>query len=185
MTSHTTKSKPRLLLLSDIWGKDNSDWVQYYLSELDDKFDVHYYDVCELAGIDIANYTAENLHTQFVNGGIDLAVKRIKEKEQEKVIILGFSIGGLIAWKAALFGLSTTNLFAISSTRLRFETQRPTGKISLFYGSLDAFSPDKLWLERMGIELISLKEETHELYRKQEIAHFICGQILSKCNHLR
>ena len=180
MRSNATKSKPRLLLLSDIWGKANADWIQYYLRKLSDDFDVHYYDVCELAGVDTTNYTAENLHAQFVNGGIEKAVTCLIEIEKKSAIVLGFSIGGLIAWKAALSGLSISHLFAISSTRLRYETQKPSSVISLFYGGLDPFSPDESWMEQMQIQAISFEEEAHELYRKQEIAHLICAEIVLK-----
>lgn len=44
--------KPRLLLLSDLWGKENSLWISNYLAILEEYYECVFYDCCELAGID-------------------------------------------------------------------------------------------------------------------------------------
>ena len=175
-----TTLKPRLILLSDIWGQTNSEWISYYIDHLSEHFDIKFYDVCELAAIDRAKFTVEEVHQEFINGGIDFAVKRLFEQETEAVIVLGFSIGGLIAWKASLSGMKTSHLFAISSTRLRYETEKPKGDITLFYGSLDTFIPTTSWFDNMKIETHIYQDEVHEMYRKEEIARSICNQILVK-----
>lgn len=149
--------KPRFILLSDIWGKRNAEWTSYYIDNLSAYFDIHFYDVCELAEIDRAKFTAEEVHQEFINGGIDFAVEQLLEQETEAAIVLGFSIGGLIAWKASFFGLKTPHLFAISSTRLRYEIERPKTEINLFYGSLDMFIPDGSWLRQMDVQLFYSK----------------------------
>ena len=171
-----TKLKPRLILLSDIWGKTNSEWISYYIDYLSAHFDIEFYDVCELAEIDRAKFTTEEVHQKFINGGIDFAVQQLLE--QETAMVLGFSIGGSIAWKASLIGMKTSHLFAISSTRLRYETEKPKTEISLIYGSLDQFAPDADWFEKMKISPKVFQNEEHEMYRTREIAIEICNQIL-------
>ena len=108
-------NRQRIILLSDLWGKEKSDWIAYYTAVLEKYFDVKYYDCCDLGNIDKSDYSEENLHHQFVDGGIARAVESLLQKEKEFIHVLGFSIGGYIAWKACLSGLKTQSLFAISS----------------------------------------------------------------------
>ena len=170
--------KPRLLLLSDIWGKTNSEWLHYYIEILAPHFDIQFYDVCELAKIDRTKFTSEEVHQKFIEDGIARALDRILEKEIEEVILVGFSIGGLIAWKASLSGLKTRHLFAISSTRLRYEIEKPNTEINLIYGSLDPFAPDNSWFEKLEIEFEVFENEEHEMYRKQKVAVDICTKMM-------
>lgn len=113
------KNPQRIIILSDLWGKDNSEWMNYYNSILENHFIVKHYDSCVLGEIDKSDYTEEKLHHQFINGGIEIAVKNLLKEETESAIILGFSVGGTIAWQACNAGLKTSYLFAVSSTRLR------------------------------------------------------------------
>ena len=145
-------SRPRLILLSDLWGKGKSNWVTQYTTLLKKHFDVRYYDSCELAAVDKNDYTEEQLHSQFINSGIDKAVEALLQKEKEAIYIIGFSIGGTIAWKASLLGLKVTALFTISSTRLRYETQKPSETITLFFGEDDHYKPNFQWFEKMELK---------------------------------
>ena len=166
------------MLLSDIWGKTNSEWLHYYIENLAPHFEIHFYDVCELAEIDRTKFTSEEVHQKFIEDGISSAVDRILEKEIEEVILVGFSIGGLIAWKASLSGLKTRHLFAISSTRLRYEDEKPKCKINLLYGERDKFAPDNQWFQKMEIQPEIYSNSEHEFYREKLVATYICGQIL-------
>ena len=98
--------KERLILLSDLWGEEKCEWMTYYTSVLEQHFVLQYYDCCELGDIDKSDYSEKNLHHQFINGGMEKAVENLLQKEKESVIVLGFSIGGTIAWKAAISGLN-------------------------------------------------------------------------------
>ena len=144
------KNKPDILLLSDLWGKENSDWMDLYLQPLSEYFKITYYDCSELAEVDKSIYTEEHLHKQFVKGGIENAVENLLNKENKFFTIVGFSIGGLIAWKACLSQLSTNNLYAISSTRLRYETIKPSTNIELFYGVDDQHKPSEEWFNQLN-----------------------------------
>ena len=177
-----TVLKPRLLLLSDIWVATNCEWIQHYIAILDPHFDIQYYDVCKLAEIDDKNSSIENVHNQFTNGGIDRAVNNLLAKETAVFAFMGFSIGGLIAWKAVSSGLKCSTLFAISSTRLRYESLKPDVKLKLLYGSLDAFMPDSVWFEEMELQPILYQNELHEMYRKKEIAVEIAAEIINHKN---
>jgi hypothetical protein len=170
--------KPRLIILSDLWGKEKSDWVSVYVELLKDKFEIQYYDCCELGEIKKINYTEENLHNQFVNGGIEKAVENLLKIEKNQIDVLAFSIGGTIAWKAALKGLNLGKLFAVSSTRLRYENEIPNGTTKLYYGENDCNKPSNDWFEKhlMNFEIIKNKE--HDFYTEKESADSICAEIL-------
>lgn len=174
--------KPKLLLISDVWGKEKSSWINHYVIILEKHFEIKYYDSCDLGGVDKSIYTEENLHTQFVNGGIEKAVEHLLSEEKETVHILAFSMGGLLAWKAGLLGLKIKNLVAMSSTRLRYETEMPFGDIELFYGKDDAFKPNKQWFKNFELTENLYKNETHNFYQNKEIAEHICNLIIKKIN---
>ena len=173
-------SKKRLVILSDLWGKSNAKWIESYAEKLTLKFEVIFYDSCELAGIEIETkpQNQEEVHKQFVEGGIEKAVNKLSELEKNtNSILLAFSIGGTIAWKYALKTTSiVTQLYCISSTRLRYEIVKPQCSVYLYYGTNDLFTPDKKWFEILHTTAI-FKEGNHELYREQEFAKFICEEI--------
>ncbi len=172
-------NKRKILVLSDLWGAENADWITNYIRILDRHFEVVFYDSCELGDIDIENNSANERHNQFVSGGIDKAVLKLLQIETEPFAVLAFSIGGTIAWKAALSGFVTQYLFAVSSTRLRFETQKPPGSIQLFYGDEDAYKPKKEWFAQLCIEGKFYENQSHEFYKSKETAIEICSLIIS------
>lgn len=168
--------KPRLLLLSDLFG-GNPEWIQYYIEILELKFDVQYYDVLKLAQIDSSSDEKE-IHNQFLNGGIEKAVNNLLDFEKEKVAVLGFSIGGTIAWKASLRGLQITQLVAVSSTRLRFETEIPSCKVKLYYGEKDLNKPNEEWFLKLKMASRIFKNQNHNLYQEKNNISLICNDFL-------
>lgn len=174
----TGKFRPRLIILSDLWGKERSGWVKYYTKHLENYFEIQYYDSCELAEIDILHYHKELVHQQFINGGFDKAVKNLKIKEDEKISVLGFSIGGFIAWKAMVESLPAGNLFAVSSTRLRQEIQKPRGFIQLYYAENDTYRPTDRWFLTLNLEREIFAEEDHDFYQKENVGKLISQKII-------
>lgn len=172
--------KPRLIILSDLWGIHKTDWVKIYINSLNQKFDVKYYDSCELGKIDSSIYNKDEIHKQFVKKGIEIAAKRLLELEKRKINILAFSIGGVIAWKAGLIGLNIGNFYAISSTRLRNETKKPKGNIKVLYGSEDKYKPQIDWSNNLNIEYQIIESKNHEMYKENEIVNEICKRILNE-----
>ena len=173
--------KQKLLILSDLWGAKKASYLPKYITLLQSKFDVEFLDCCQLGEIDTTNYTQENLHQQFINGGINLAIENLLKNYPQEVDILAFSIGGTIAWKANLAGLKIKNLYAISATRLRYETERPNSQISLVYGGLDTYRPNENWFVDLEITDYGIFEnEGHNLYQKPTLIN----QLLSRsyCN---
>ena len=158
-------NKPRIILLSDMWGNIKSSWISNYITILEKYYDVKYYDSCDLGGID-------------KNDSSEKAVENLLQKEKGSVSILGFSMGGFIGWKASLSDLKCQNLFAISSTRLRYETLKPSGKINLFYGENDMSKPDIDWFNALELKENIYKSEKHELYKKEKIVTDICKLII-------
>lgn len=168
--------KPRLLLLSDLFG-GNPEWIQNYIEILETKFQIQYYDVLKLAEID-SLIDEREIHNQFLNGGIEKAVTNLLNSEKENVRILGFSIGGTIAWKASLRGLKVKELVALSSTRLRFETEIPNCKIKLYFGDKDLNAPNHNWFLDLKISNQIIENQGHLLYQEKENAFLICSGFL-------
>ncbi len=175
--------KPKLIILSDLWGKKKSDWIDYYIKELQDCFALQYYDCCELGRLDISTYTEKNLHKQFTNGGIDRAVQNLLTLEKEKIHILAFSIGGVIGWKLAIKNQNILSLHAISSTRLRYETNKPKTKIKLYFGENDEYAPKNKWFDLMNINANIEKGKGHQLYIEPEFALQLSHRIINGTYH--
>ena len=170
--------KNRLLIISDLWGLEKSEWVKNYTNILKKHFHVHLYDCCGLGHVDKNNGTKDALHKQFINGGIDRAVQQLIELEREKINILAFSIGGTIAWK---FGLATQNintLICISATRLRLESTKPSGRIITFFGELDPFFPNSDWFHQTELQPRIVKNKGHECYTEGEFSKEISTQLV-------
>lgn len=172
--------KQKLIILSDLWGKQKSAWVNNYIELLSPTFDIVYYDCCALGEIDLTGSLENAIHEQFVNGGIDTAVTNLLEKEKGEVTVLSFSVGGSIAWKAGLKGLNIDNFFAVSSTRLRYETEKPNCPIYLYFGDLDNNRPAFDWFKKLSIaEFTIRKNDGHELYTSSEFVLFLCNKIIT------
>lgn len=170
--------KKKLIILSDLWGREKSEWLIIYTQILRVNFDIVYYDCCELAKIDKSDYTEEKLHKQFVNGGIEKAVEALLKIEKDKVNILAFSIGGTIAWKFGIKSDKIDSLICISSTRLRYETIRPNGKIMLCFGDKDVFKPQIKWLDHMMLNYNILSNKEHQFYKEQDFAEQLSKQLV-------
>jgi hypothetical protein len=157
-----------LIILSDLWGKKKIDCLNYYSMILKDHFKLTFFDSRELAAIDSKDYSEEELHQQFVNGGINQAVTTLLQDVKETTHILGFSIGGYIAWKAVLEGLKASKMTLISSTRLRYENNRPSTVIDLYYGEKDIYRPTLDWFKKLGLNQNIYRGEEYNFYRKQK-----------------
>jgi hypothetical protein len=175
-------TKPRLLILSDLFGGENPKWIKQYTEIVESKFDIQYYDVLKLGEIDASNSDEKDIHNQFLHTGIDKAVENLLHLEKEKVTVLGFSIGGTIAWKASLKGLNVFQLIAVSSTRLRFETEIPNCRMKLYFGSKDLNLPDLQWFFDMKISNHFFENQDHQLYLEEKNVIVICDDILKGFN---
>lgn len=172
--------KKRLIILSDLWGREKSQWLINYTQILNTYFNVEYYDCCELGEVNKSDYIEEKLHKQFVNGGVDRAVEKLIELEKATVNILAFSIGGTIAWKFGVKSDKIDSLICVSSTRLRHEIIKPKGEIVLFYGKNDVFKPKTKWFDTMMLDYDILGGKEHQLYTDCEFAKRLCKQIIKK-----
>lgn len=171
----------RLLIISDLWGKDHSDWVANYVEKLQTHVECVFYDSCQLAEINTSIKEEEKRHQAFVSGGIERAVENlIKKENKEEIMILGFSIGGTIAWKFALKNNLVKGIFCISSTRLRKEVTRPHCIIYLFYGTLDNWRPKQEWFELVNTSAIIVQGGTHEMYREEKVSDKVSKLIIKQ-----
>jgi pimeloyl-ACP methyl ester carboxylesterase len=169
--------KGRLIIVSDLWGLNQADWLEHYQNELSSSFDIRVYDARLLAGIDLCIEREEEIHLQFVEGGIEKAIEKLMKLEDDPIHILAFSIGGTIAWKAALKELKVKSLTVVSSTRLRKETQKPNCKLNLYFGEEDQFKPAKEWFKRLELKENMFENKGHEMYKEESFAKFICKKI--------
>lgn len=170
--------KPRLLLLSDLWGWENSSYLPYYLYQLQPHFEVIAYDSCLLANLPASAQTEEQRHQHFVSGGIQRAAERLCQLEKEKVQLLTFSVGGSIAWQAALNGLMASRLYAVSATRLRHEVRRPDCSIRLYYGAEDPFQPPPNWFQELKLLHTRQEGHGHRLYTHRQFCQQLCKELI-------
>lgn len=177
----------RLVILSDIWGLRDSAWIKPYIENLKGNFDIQYYDCCELGEINTELSQIAQIHQEFLAHGIETAIHNLLLKEKEELYILGFSIGGLIAWKAALVGLNAKYICAISSTRLRYESLKPEGAIDLIFADNDTSKPTDAWFESLSLDRKIYKNEGHDFYRDEEMSKKLIDHILlrTKMNDLK
>lgn len=166
----------RLILLSDIHGLENSSWINAYQQILSTEFDVQTYCVLELAGVD-PSLPVKEKHELLVSGAMDVAAKKLLEKEKQSATFIGFSIGGSIAWKAALLGLKVDCLYAISSTQIRKEHAKPRTEIKLIFGSEDGNSPDEIWYQKMEIMPKILPQKAHDFYMEKDFIRDFSSQV--------
>ncbi|WP_117879352.1 alpha/beta hydrolase [Aureibaculum luteum] len=176
--------KPRLIILSDLWGIEKSVWINDYTEILDSIFEIQYYDCCDLGQVDKLEYQENNLHNQFINGGIEVATKRLLELEKKRIDVLAFSIGGIIAWKAQLNGLKINTLYSISSTRLRYEKEKPKCNLSLYFGDKDNYKPTSEWFDRIELNPKIFKNKEHKLYTEIGCISEICDDIKTPYNNV-
>ncbi|MDT0553789.1 alpha/beta hydrolase [Urechidicola vernalis] len=170
--------KSRLIVISDLFGFKENNWIQNYMAILNDYFEVVFYDALVLAEIKKASKTESELHNAFVNGGIEIAINNLLNLENELVNVLGFSIGGTIGWKAGLKGLKIQRIIGVSSTRLRMETLKPNCKIELFYGEKDSDAPSNNWFQLMELNYTSIRNAAHTFYKEKEHIDIIVNRLI-------
>lgn len=168
----------RLVIISDMWGAKKGLWVTSYLGYLQQYFDIVFYDIQQLANLDLKVNSEKNIHEAFINGGIDSAVAHLLKREKVASHYLAFSTGGTIAWKAGLQGLPMKSLYSISSTRIRLEREKPNAPTTLLFGELDEHRPSEEWSIALGIENEVIGNFGHELYSDEKIIKKVCIDLL-------
>lgn len=168
--------KQRLIILSDMFGFESFDFLNFYLDVLSDQFDIQVYDSLSLAKIP-NDLEEKELHRAYVNGGIERAVSHLLTLEASVNTVIAFSIGGAIAWKAALKGLKISKLIAVSSTRLRHEQEKPLCSVSLIYGENDMYRPDPAWIRNMNVNPLIIPDMGHELYKEKACVNHIISSL--------
>ena len=175
-------SKPKLIILSDIFDATEEAWMGMYRKQLSPFFEIVEYDSRQLAGI--LPCPQEEVHQRFVNAGIEDATQRLSLLEEKVYAVLGFSVGGTIAWRYALENPHCSSLYLISATGLRNETVRPTSAISLCYGEHESSGPNLAWFDTLGIAPKIFKNEFHECYKNEAVITQLCQTIIEDSNIL-
>lgn len=173
----------KLVIISDMWGCKKGLWITSYLVYLQQFYDITFYDCLKLANINLTVNSDKNIHTAFVEGGIDTAIAHLLKKETEPAHYLAFSTGGTIAWKASLQGLPMKSLYTISSTRIRKEENCPDCKTTILFGDQDIYKPKQDWYAKMGLESQLIKGFGHELYTDEKNIQKICLDLLRVITH--
>lgn len=172
--------KKKLVIISDIYGLAQAQWLELYIEILSPYFTIRVYDAKKLAEIDPALTPIEEVHHAFVTHGLARAKQSLQQLESEEIFVLGFSIGGVIAWQSALQQLSASKLYLVSSTRLRKETKKPEVEIKLFFGERDHYKPNDKWFKDLQLQPIIYSGEEHELYKKPKFCALICQLLIEK-----
>lgn len=157
--------KRKLWILSDIDTKINEKWIKNYINLLNTDFDVSYFNIRDLAGISLDKADIDAVHQDFIKFGIDEALSSLLSQNTNPNVLLGFSLGGTIVWKYAL-KTNIPYLFAISSTRLRYENQVPDSEVYLEFGELDAYKPTSEWFENKVLNFNIRANSGHEFYKE-------------------
>ncbi|PCI31768.1 MAG: alpha/beta hydrolase [Flavobacteriaceae bacterium] len=172
--------KEQLLVISDLWGFQNSPWIALYLDRLAQDFEISEFD-CYLESEINPTITSEtDIHQYFITKGIEICIEKLTKITRKKTSILAFSIGGTIAWKTALKGSKYKLFFAVSATRLRLENKRPTGNIALFYGAEDNSRPREAWFEQNNISYTLYHGKKHNLYMNSDSCTRICSTLINE-----
>ena len=169
--------KPKLIILSDLWGNIDSKWIKFYAKNLV-HFEIKLYSCCEIAEIDSQNKTEKEIHNEFIEFGIEKAIENLLKLETDEINVLAFSVGGTIAWKAALKGFKIASLYAVSSTRLRYETTVPNCESMLFFGDGDSNKPNTDWFAKTKLPFEIIKNKNHDLYSDGDFIRKLCEMIL-------
>jgi len=170
--------KPILNFISDLHGLQNAEWMEYYYSSLEPYFTMRMIDSLLLAGIERHVFSEKEIHRAFLSGGLDTAANRLRVDFPEKAWVLAFSIGGTIAWKAALSGWNYHRNFTISSTRIRLEEQVPQNIPILVFGNQDPNAPALSWFEEHRLQCHWIAGGDHEFYKEPVHAAYICEQLI-------
>jgi hypothetical protein len=168
----------RLVIVSDMWGIKKGLWITSYLGYLQQHFDITFYDSQQLAHLEVLIYSKENIHRAFVNGGIDTAAAHLLKKEKEPAHYLGFSTGGVIAWKANLSGLPMKSLYTVSATRIRSETKTPKCPTTVLFGDGDIYRPKSEWYEKNQVKGELIKGFGHTMYSDDKVIQKVCLDLL-------
>lgn len=171
-------NKPRLIILSDIFG--SSEEMKEYEKSLSPYFEIMTHDSRELAGVN--ELPQSEVHSGFVNGGIESAVTELGKLNFQPDVVIGFSVGGTIAWKYALEN-SISALYLISATRLRNEIAKPKSAIHLFFGALEEHGPVSDWFRKMMLAPVVVKSLGHECYKDKDVIERVCRQIKDNFGH--
>jgi len=156
-----------IIIISDLWGSQKSDWLVGYKKTFSKDFSIKFYDACELGSVNTKPYLQHELHNQFVEFGIESAAKELLKLERTPKMYIGCSVGGVIAWKASLLGLPIEKLITISATRLRREIQKPSCPLYLLFGENDQYKPSLDWFDSLNIKKYEFLEGDHEIYKEQ------------------
>lgn len=171
--------KKEIIVITDIWGMSKSDWIDQYVLSLERNYQVSIYDSHKLGLIDATNLSEKAIHEQFINGGIDRAVEKLINQRPSIFSVIGFSIGGLIAWRACLQGFKVETLIAVSSTRLRYEKEKPNCNLFLIYGQEDKYKPDENWFTTLNVNHVIIEGQGHEVYKNSEIIPHLLQKLKS------
>ncbi len=158
--------KKEIIIISDLWGAKKSDWVSLLSNLLSPYYDITFYDSCMLDEVNINPYEERHIHGQFVKYGIKKACENLLIKETRPKIYIGCSVGGVIAWKAALLGLPIEKLITISSSRLRKEKKKPSCPIRMYFGVTDPYIPNMEWINSIGKDHVQILSGDHNIYKE-------------------
>lgn len=169
--------KPRIAIISDLWGFNNDPYVNVYIEKLYNHFDVDLIDAQILSDVR-PSYHEHEIHTQFVETGIQLAADRLAKSDIHFDLLIGFSVGGTIGWNAIKSGANIDSLLAISATRIRNEVVPLAKPTEIYFGELEEHGPSNSWFKSMNISPTIIKNKGHQIYKDEVFISEVCDHLI-------
>ncbi|BDW92950.1 hypothetical protein LCL86_03435 [Muricauda ruestringensis] len=159
----------KLVVISDKWGAKKGLWIASYFGYLQQYYDIEFHDCQQLGNVEVSIYSEENIDKAFKEEGLERAVANLLRKESEKAHYLAFGTGAAVVYKAALQGLPTKTITAISATGIEGENQIAPPGVQLIYGECDQLKPGMKWAKSVGANLKIVPNFGHTLYSDEKI----------------
>lgn len=169
--------KPRIAIISDLWGFNNDPYVNIYIEKLYNHFDVDLIDA-QILGDIRASQQEQEIHSQFVESGIQLATDRLAKANIHFDLLIGLSVGGTIGWKAIANGANIDSLITISATRIRKEDKPLTQPVEIYFGELEEHGPSEEWFNSMGLIPNIIQNKGHHIYKDESFISEICEHLI-------
>lgn len=169
--------KATLYIFSDIYGYHNAEWITHYVELLKDLFEIHLIDIRKVAHLE--SFEDSQLHKAYLDSQkMNLICEKISNQLISPCRVLGFSLGGTLAWKIALTNPYISSLTLVSATRIRFESIKPKCNISVFFGEKDEHKPCQNWFSKHQIFPLIIEHKSHDFYRDKANCELICSQLI-------
>ena len=171
----------RLVMVSDVSGSRQDNWITTYLAALHPHFEITYYDLQELGKVSLKQVRSAFMREAFEKEGWALAQRNFIEEERatggQDTIYLGFGLGSKLIWNSVSEELPAKSLWMVSSPELG-----PVDHVGLipsyFYFGGQDHSAQRAVLSENSERLSIVPHFGSSMYMDEEIATGICQDLI-------